>query len=113
VSSAAAILAQTKLKPDELLDAFERGATVVRYPYVISAVVASFSMESRAMLIEQPNERYTKAIPYLLVTFVFGWWGVPWGPIFTGKALWSLFQGGEDITESIREELVFQLVGVE
>ncbi len=113
MSRVIAILEQSKLKPDELLRVIERGATVVRYPYVISAVVASFSLESRAVLIERPNQRYTKAIPYLLFTLLFGWWGVPWGPIFTAKALWSLIQGGEDITDSIRDELVSQLVGVE
>ena len=105
MSDLTAILERTRWSDEELLRALERGATIVRYPYVISAVLASFKLESRAVLIEQSSRRYVQAIPYLLFTLAFGWWGVPWGPIFTAKALWCLIQGGEEITDVIHEEL--------
>jgi hypothetical protein len=105
VSDIAAILERTGQNREDVLRSMERGAIVVRYPYVISAVLVSFALESRAVLIERPAQRYTGTIPYLLLTLVFGWWGVPWGPIFTAKAVWCLMRGGEEITDSIHEEL--------
>jgi hypothetical protein len=74
---------------------------LVRYPYVFSAVLASFAVESKPVRIETPGQRYTKAIPYLLFTLAFGWWGVPWGPIYTARAVWTLLLGGTEVAEQV------------
>lgn len=112
MSDVTAILDRTGYNRDALLLALESGAIVVRYPYVISAVLASFELESQAVLIERPARRYTGAIRYLLLTLVFGWWGVPWGPIMTARALWCLLQGGFEMTDLVRAELQPNPVGV-
>ena len=31
---------------------------------------------------------------YSLVAFLFGWWGIPWGPIYTLKSIGSNIAGG-------------------
>jgi hypothetical protein len=72
---------------------------LVRYPYVISAIVASFALESKPVFVRSKGQRYVNAVPYLLFTLAFGWWGVPWGPIYTARAVWTLLLGGEEVTE--------------
>jgi hypothetical protein len=32
---------------------------------------------------------------------VAGWWGIPWGPIFTVQSLVVNFKGGKDITAAV------------
>ncbi len=33
--------------------------------------------------------------PYFLISFVLGWWGFPWGPIYTFQSLYNAFNGHE------------------
>lgn len=67
---------------------------VVRYPYVVSAVVVTFRFESRPHRPRTLDGRYLRGVPYLLVSLLFGWWGVPWGPIQTWRAIWDCLNGG-------------------
>lgn len=67
---------------------------VVRYPYVVSVVFVTFRFESRPRRMRTVDGRYLRGIPYLLVSLLFGWWGVPWGPIQTWRAIWDCLNGG-------------------
>ena len=70
---------------------------VVRYPYVVSAVVVTFRFESRPHRVRSADGRYVRGIPYLLVSLLLGWWGVPWGPIQTWRAIWDCLNGGVEV----------------
>jgi len=35
------------------------------------------------------------------ITVLFGWWGIPWGPIYSIGALIANFNGGKDLTKDI------------
>jgi len=39
---------------------------------------------------------------YSLFSVVFGWWGIPYGPIYTVMALITNFGGGKDVTRDVR-----------
>ena len=36
-----------------------------------------------------------------MISLVFGWWGFPWGFIYTPMALYTNLKGGKDITKDI------------
>ena len=38
---------------------------------------------------------------YILLALFLGWWGFPWGFIYTPWALFVNFTGGHDVTEDI------------
>jgi hypothetical protein len=38
--------------------------------------------------------RISAGLPYSLGTVLLGWWGIPWGPIFTIRCLIENFKGG-------------------
>ena len=40
-----------------------------------------------------------KALPRTLLTLVMGWWGIPWGFIYTPMALFTNLSGGKDVTQ--------------
>lgn len=69
---------------------------LVRYPYVVSAVVVTFRFESRVHRVRTADGRYLRAIPYMLASLLFGWWGLPWGPVQTWRAVWECLNGGLD-----------------
>lgn len=39
-----------------------------------------------------------KGLAWTLLTFVVGWSGIPWGPIYTVQSLWVNLRGGHDLT---------------
>ncbi len=41
----------------------------------------------------------TKGLGYTALTFLLGWWGIPWGPIRSVQAMITNFKGG--ITERV------------
>lgn len=93
------------LTPAEIREAIANGATLVRYPYVLSAVLVTLRYESTVHLARTDDGRYWRAIPYLFVSLLFGWWAVPWGPILTARAVWACLSGGTDETAELLPQL--------
>ena len=52
-----------------------------------------------------------RAFPYSLLTLVLGWWGIPWGLIYTPLALMTNFSGGRDVTAEVRPFVISRLSG--
>ena len=42
-----------------------------------------------------------KGLGYSLCSFLLGWWGIPWGPIYTISSIFTNFRGGRDVTEQL------------
>jgi lipopolysaccharide export LptBFGC system permease protein LptF len=51
------------------------------------------------------ENRVLKGLGFSLLSFLLGWWGIPWGPIYTVQALWNNFQGGKDVTTEVLASL--------
>jgi hypothetical protein len=39
------------------------------------------------------------SLPYCLVTFLLGWWGIPWGIFLTPVVIWRNLRGGQELLE--------------
>lgn len=42
---------------------------------------------------------------FSLVSFLFGWWGLPWGIIYTPMTIFTNLCGGQDVTDEVWELL--------
>lgn len=51
-----------------------------------------------------------KGLGFTLLSLLFGWWGIPWGPIYTIGALITNFSGGRDVTQEVSYSLTGQSV---
>ncbi len=89
------------MSSDQLRFEIQRGAKIVCYNYCVSILVMTFRRSSGAYFIPTGESAVAKGLPWTLLTLVAGWWGIPWGPIFTVQSLVVNFQGGKDITASI------------
>ncbi|HTB32928.1 MAG TPA: hypothetical protein VK808_12945 [Bacteroidia bacterium] len=79
----------------------QSGAKFVIYMYCVSIVVMSFKRYSDVYFI-LPGEKASKhSTPFTLLALFFGWWGIPWGPIWTITALSTNLQGGKDVTAQV------------
>src|SRR5215469_14023098 len=94
-----------RLTPQEFKDALERGGRVVLFQYCISLLVVSLRRSSPAMLIKPGDSAFAKGAPYSLLSLFAGWWGIPWGPIWTLMTIATNLSGGKDLTPSVRSAL--------
>ena len=78
-------------------DAFPAGRLVF-YEYCISLVFITLRRPSRLIRLPVGSRGVWQGLPYTLVTFFLGWWGLPWGVIYTPLVLWTNLSGGREIT---------------
>ena len=85
----------------ELRTELQRGGKFVTFPYVISVLVITFRRTSNVYFIKAGESAVVKGLPFTLLSFLVGWWGIPWGIIYTIGAIWTNLGGGRDVTAEI------------
>lgn len=61
-------------------------SVLVSYTYVISFIVITYRKSTRYYFLEAEKKEATRAkILCNLCNLICGWWGIPWGPIWTIK----------------------------
>ncbi|HEX8882297.1 MAG TPA: hypothetical protein VF749_19785 [Candidatus Acidoferrum sp.] len=78
-----------------------RGGRFVFFQYCVSIVVLTFRRASDVYFLRQGENALTKGLPFTLLSLVAGWWGIPWGPIYTLQSVYNNSRGGQDVTESV------------
>lgn len=89
------------MRPGEVDFEIQRGARFVFFQYCISIVVLTFRRASDIYFLRQGESAVTKGLPFTLLSLVAGWWGIPWGPIYTIQSVYNNSRGGKDVTESV------------
>ena len=79
----------------------QRGGRFVRYQYCISVLVMTFRRSSGIHFIKGGHSRVGPGAAYTCISLVCGWWGIPWGPIWTITTVSTNFGGGKDITAAV------------
>lgn len=79
----------------------QQGAKFVIYEYCISILIMTFKRGSAVHYIRPGASAIGPAVPYILLSAVAGWWGFPWGFIYTPMALITNFGGGKDVTNEV------------
>ncbi len=79
----------------------EHGGRFVIFQYCISIGVMSFKRPSAIYFIKSGESVLGKALAYSLVSLVCGWWGIPWGPIWTISTMVTNARGGLDLTQQV------------
>ncbi len=89
------------LDPQTIRDEVERGARFVLFTYCVSLLVVTLKRPSNIYFIRPGQSRMIRGLPFLLISLVAGWWGFPWGPIYTLQSLVTGVLGGKDVTDEI------------
>jgi hypothetical protein len=94
------------MSPDRLQFEIQQGAKLVFYQYAISILVMSFRRSSDIYFIPAGESAVKKGLLWSLISLLAGWWGVPWGPVFTIQSLVTNFKGGKDVTAELSASLI-------
>lgn len=88
-------------QPDLVREAIAAGGGFVVYEYCVSVLVATWRGRS-AIWYRRPGQTGRwRGVPYTLVSLLLGWWGMPWGFIYTPLAILTNLRGGRDVTAQV------------
>ena len=89
------------LSAAEVREGVVAGGRFVVFQWVISIVVMSFRRNSPIFYIPPGGSTVSKCLPYCARSLVLGWWGFPWGFIWTPFSIMRNLRGGIDVTASV------------
>jgi hypothetical protein len=94
------------LNVSEIQTIINDGGRFVFFPYTISIVLMTFKKASSIYLLRRGENSIKYSYPHVLTNAVVGWWGIPWGPIYTIGSMYQHLKGGRDVTEAVMSELI-------
>ena len=84
------------------------GGRFVTFQYAYSVVIASFRGTTRVHYVPPDGIPFFPALWPTLFTLAFGWWGLPWGVVYTLETLAVNLTGGHDVTDEVMKQLSSQ-----
>lgn len=93
------------LSTEDINREIQNGGKFVMFQYSISIIVMSYKRSSDIYFIKAGESSTKHSIGFTLVSLVLGWWGVPWGPIYTIGSLATNLSGGKDVTKEVVQSL--------
>lgn len=85
----------------ELNSELQRGAKFVSYQYCISLLVVTFKRFSDIYFVRAGERDLGRNVGFCAISLLLGWWGIPWGPIYTVGSLMTNFKGGKNLTQEV------------
>ena len=79
----------------DVRNAVQSGGRFVVYQYCISIFILTFRRNSAVQYIPPGGDRITPGLKYTLLSLALGWWGLPFGPIFTPNHIKNTLGGRE------------------
>lgn len=83
-----------------------RGGRFRVFRYNFSIVIMSFMRSSGLKYIRAGHGPGAQAWPWTVFSVLVGWWGIPWGVIYTIQTLYTNCMGGKDVTAEVLGSVV-------
>lgn len=99
------IIGTEGLSVTELNNELQNGGKFVIYQYCVSVLVMTFKRPSSIYFIKNGESAFLKGLGYTLLSLLLGWWGIPWGPIYTIGAIIRNCSGGKNVTQEVINSL--------
>jgi hypothetical protein len=77
----------------------------VAFACCISCGILTWIQWSRPYRISSRTHGLLRGLPYTAATFLFGWWGLPWGVLLSPRAIWTNCTGGVEVPWSESESV--------
>lgn len=94
------------LTVDQVEKLVEKGANFVQYYYCISYLIGTSKIPTDIYFTRNNEEAKSKSWSFTLISFIFGWWGIPWGFIYTPQCIGINLKGGKVVTREVLREII-------
>ncbi len=81
----------------------DHGGKFVEYDYCISLLFVTLVKSSPVYLVRGFESTKVKGLKYTLISFIVGWWGIPFGPIYTIRSIFLNLNVGRDVTYEVMQ----------
>jgi hypothetical protein len=78
-----------------------KGGRFLRYYWNISVILLSFRKSTALTYVRSDRSAGLGALGWGTFSLFFGWWGFPWGIVYTPLSLWHNTRGGTDHTHEV------------
>lgn len=89
------------LSSDDLQQAVMEGGRFIYYSFTLSLVIITFKRTSGVYLVRAGENAVLKGFGFTLVSVLFGWWGIPFGPKYTLESIRTNLKGGKNVTDDV------------
>ena len=89
----------------EINHEIDRGGRFVVFQYALSALIITSKRNTDIYFIKAGEPIIKYSIGFILLSLLFGWWGFPWGPIYTIGTVFNNLLGGKDVTAIVQEQI--------
>lgn len=89
------------LRPEQIADEVRSGGRFVFFEICISVLVMTMRRPTDIIFLRGNESGWVRGLPYALVSLTLGWWGLPWGVIYTPLTTATNLAGGCDVTEQV------------
>lgn len=71
------------------------------FQYCVSVLVRTYKRPSKIYLLKPDDNAFLKGFPFSVISLLLGWWGFPYGPVWTIETIVTNSRGGKNITGEI------------
>jgi hypothetical protein len=89
------------LSANDLQQEVNSGGRFIYYAFTVSLIIVTFKRTSGVYLVRGGEHALVKGIAFTLVSFLFGWWGIPYGPKYTVESIRTNLRGGKNVTDEV------------
>jgi hypothetical protein len=93
------------LRVSQIRDMVQQGGKFVVFPYTVSFILMTLKRSSDIYFIKADENTFKYSYGYVFLNLIVGWWGIPWGPIYTIGSAYHHIVGGKDLTEAVMSHL--------
>jgi hypothetical protein len=90
-----------RVMPEGPPNATRVSGRLVVYEYCISLAFITLRRTSGVYRLRPGESGRLKGLPYTLLSLVLGWWGIPWGILYTPLVVLTNLSGGREVDGSL------------
>lgn len=90
------------LTPQQLERDLAEGGRFVFYEYCISLIFISLRRPTSIYYLRPGEIGILRGLPFVFLSLILGWWGIPWGIIYTPLTIITNLAGGRDVTHDVQ-----------
>lgn len=94
------------LSAEELEVELALGGRLVFYEYCISVIIATTRRPSDVCFLPAGDLGVARGVPYVLLSLLLGWWGIPFGLLYTPLTIFTNLCGGRELSPQATAEVL-------
>jgi hypothetical protein len=94
------------LSVSQIRNMVQQGGKFVVFPYTVSFILMTLKRSSDIYFIKANENTFKYSYGFVFMNLIVGWWGIPWGPIYTIGSAYHHAVGGKDLTQAVLSHLI-------